>query len=212
MTAPDSQPEQQRSPFGGTRVPAEYQGFILAASQRWGIPPALLAAQINAESSFNPRAVSPAGALGIAQFMPGTAKAMGVDPWDPESAIHGMARYDAENLAKFGSVELMLAAYNIGPAAVKKGGEVPGGAQNYVKKIMAAVGSDLGIVGAALGNSGSGTDPLKTVTEAFQRFQDPAYWRRNGVLILGVVSGLAGAYFMLEKQGFNVVKKVEGVL
>ena len=214
MATPDSQPEEDRtpSPFGGTKVPVAYQGYILTSAARWGISPALLAAQINAESSFNPKAVSPAGALGIAQFMPATAKAMGVDPWNPQSAIDGMARYDAENLKKFGRIDLMLAAYNLGPNAVKKGGEVPGGAQNYVKKILSAAGSDLGIIGTALTGDPGGGAPLENLTAFVSRLQDPGFWKRNGIAALGVGVALAGGYFMLEKQGFNVVKKVESVL
>lgn len=211
MATSDLQPEETRnSPFGGTKVPVEYQGYILTSASRWGISPAILAAQINAESSFNPRAVSPAGALGIAQFLPGTAKAMGVDPWNPQSAIDGMARYDAENFKKFGSIEMMLAAYHDGPAGASDG-KISAAGQNYVKKIIAAAGSDLGIIGAAF-TGDVGGDPLKNLTGIVDRLQDPGFWKRNGIAALGIGVALVGGYFMLEKQGFNVVKKVESVL
>ena len=69
-----------------------------------------------AESNFNPNAVSPAGAQGIAQFMPATAAAYGLrDPFDPVAAIDAQARLMGELLGQFGSVELALAAYNAGP-------------------------------------------------------------------------------------------------
>ena len=213
MATPDLQLEQTQSasPFGGTKVPVAYQGYILTSATRWGISPAILAAQINAESSFNPKAVSPAGALGIAQFMPGTAKAMGVDPWNPQSAIDGMARYDAENFKKFGSIEMMLAAYHDGPAGASDG-KISAAGQNYVKKIIAAAGSDLGIVGAALLGNTTGGDPLQNLTGLVARLQDPGFWKRNGIAVLGIAVALTGGYFMLEKQGFNIVKKVESVL
>ncbi len=79
----------------------------------------LLAAQLYAESNFNPFAVSPAGAQGIAQFMPGTAKAMGLhDPFDAAASIDAQAHLMRDLLRQFGSVPLALAAYNAGPAAV----------------------------------------------------------------------------------------------
>ena len=90
---------------------------ILSASQRYNVGAALLAAQIYAESGFNPFARSPAGAQGIAQFMPGTARAYGLsNPFDAEAAIHAQARLMRDNLRRFASVPLALAAYNAGPA------------------------------------------------------------------------------------------------
>lgn len=81
---------------------------------------------------------SPAGAIGIAQFMPETAKSMGVDPLDIKSAIEGAARYLKQNFDKFGSWDLALAAYNAGEGNVTKYGGIPPFAetQNYVKDIL----------------------------------------------------------------------------
>jgi len=80
---------------------------------------ALLAAQIHAESNFNPFARSPAGAQGIAQFMPGTARAYGLsDPFDAAQAIDAQARMMRDLLRRFASVPLALAAYNAGPGRV----------------------------------------------------------------------------------------------
>ena len=92
-------------------------------------------------SNFNPNAVSPAGAQGIAQFMPATAIAYGLDdPFDPEQAIEAQATMMGELLAQFGSVELALAAYNAGPGAVAGCNCIPPypETQAYVVRIMGA--------------------------------------------------------------------------
>jgi soluble lytic murein transglycosylase-like protein len=83
------------------------------------VSPGLLAAQLMAESGFDPRAVSPAGAQGIAQFMPGTAASYGLrNPFDPVAAIDAQAHLMSDLLRRFRSVPLALAAYNAGSGAV----------------------------------------------------------------------------------------------
>lgn len=121
-------------PFG----PAEYQSMFVAAGNAHGVDPALLAAVAQVESNFNPNAISPSGARGLMQFMPTTAAAMGVNPDDPASAIDGAARYLRENLDRFGTVPLALAAYNAGPGAVQRFGGIPPYAetQRYVVKVQ----------------------------------------------------------------------------
>ena len=100
-------------------VPDRYAPILARAAQRWNVSAALLAAQLYAESNFNPFARSPAGAQGIAQFMPGTAAAMGLDdPFDPGQAIDAQAHLMRDLLRRFASVPLALAAYNAGPGAV----------------------------------------------------------------------------------------------
>ena len=102
--------------------------------------PELLAAQLQAESGFNPNAVSPAGAQGIAQFMPATARAVGLrDPFDPEQAIDAQARLMSGLLRQFGTIPLALAAYNAGPGAVQRYNGVPPFAETraYVARILA---------------------------------------------------------------------------
>jgi hypothetical protein len=100
-------------------VPAAYREPLLRSASRWNVSPGLLAAQLMAESGFNPRAVSPAGALGIAQFMPATARSYGLrDPFDPVAAIDAQAHLMSDLLRQFHSVPLALAAYNAGSGAV----------------------------------------------------------------------------------------------
>jgi len=101
--------------FGGIPVPDELKPLVLDSAQRRAVPPAYLAWLLKRESNFNPQAVGiptrSGRALGIAQFMPATAKAYGVDPMDPASAIDGAARYLAELAGKTGSWETGLARY-----------------------------------------------------------------------------------------------------
>ncbi|MEX0836492.1 MAG: lytic transglycosylase domain-containing protein, partial [Nitriliruptor sp.] len=92
----------------------------IAAGQ--GIDGRLLAAIVWTESNFRPDAVSHAGALGMSQLMPGTARGLGVDPRDPVQNITGGARYLSTQLDAFGRVDLALAAYNAGPGRVRGAG------------------------------------------------------------------------------------------
>jgi hypothetical protein len=124
-------------------VPAAFREPIVRASQRWNVGAALLAAQLYAESGFNPFASSPAGAQGIAQFMPGTAAALGLDdPFDAASAIDAQAHLMRDLLRRFGSVPLALAAYNAGGGAVAGCGCIPPFPETraYVAKILGLLG------------------------------------------------------------------------
>jgi soluble lytic murein transglycosylase-like protein len=123
----------------GDDLPAgtPYAQLFTEAGQRHGISPRLLAAVASVESSFDPTAVSPAGAQGLMQFMPSTADGMDVDPWDPASAIDGSARLLVGLQQRFGSIEAALAAYNVGSGTVaRNGGLVPAAAQGYVDKVL----------------------------------------------------------------------------
>ena len=120
-------------------VPPRFRAPLAAAASRWNVSAALLAAQLMAESGFNPFAVSPAGASGIAQFMPATAAAYGLsDPFDAPAAIAAQAHLMSDLLRQFGRVELALAAYNAGPGAVAACDCIPPypETQAYVARIM----------------------------------------------------------------------------
>ena len=116
---------------------ARYNQLFAQNEQRYQLPAGLLAAVAQTESGGDAGAVSPAGALGLMQLMPGTAAGLGVNPWDPAQAVHGAATLLSGYLTRFGSVPLALAAYNAGPAAVEQYGGVPPypETQNYVAKI-----------------------------------------------------------------------------
>ena len=125
-------------------VPERFHDPIARAALRWNVPMALLAAQLYAESGFNPFATSGAGAQGIAQFMPGTARAYGLrDPFDAARAIDAQAHLMSDLLREFGGkVGLALAAYNAGPGAVRRYGGIPPFAETraYVTKILGLLG------------------------------------------------------------------------
>ncbi len=124
-------------------VPARFRALLLKAAARWNVSAPLLAAQLMAESNFNPYAGSPVGAQGIAQFMPSTAAAYGLsNPFDPDEAIDAQAHLMSDLIHRFGSPQLALAAYNAGPAPVEACDCVPGypETQAYVSRILALLG------------------------------------------------------------------------
>ncbi|MBS1882310.1 MAG: transglycosylase SLT domain-containing protein [Actinobacteria bacterium] len=140
-------PGQDTGPSGGTTlpsfVPPRFRDPLIDSAAKWGVSAALLAAQLMAESNFDPFAVSPAGAEGIAQFMPGTAASYGLaDPFDPVEAIDAQAHLMSDLFHRFGSPELALAAYNAGPAPVEACSCVPPIPETsaYVARIMALLG------------------------------------------------------------------------
>jgi hypothetical protein len=120
-------------------VPARFAPAINHAAQRWSVSAALLAAQLYAESNFNPFAVSSAGAQGIAQFMPGTGRSYGLsNPFDATASIDAQAHLMRDLLRQFASVPLALAAYNAGPGAVARCGCIPPypETRGYVARIL----------------------------------------------------------------------------
>jgi soluble lytic murein transglycosylase-like protein len=111
---------------GEAPSPANYAVHVNAVAERNGLSPALLEAVVWQESRWRPTAVSPKGAQGLAQLMPGTARELGVDPRDPVANLEGGARYLRQQLNRFGGdVERALAAYNAGPGRVTRAGGVP---------------------------------------------------------------------------------------
>lgn len=116
----------------------KYLPLAEAAARKYGIPIELFKRLVQQESGWNPRARSHAGAIGLAQLMPLTAKKLRVNPWDPKQNLEGGARYLSQQYRKFKSWRLALAAYNAGPGAVAKYNGVPPykETRNYVKKIL----------------------------------------------------------------------------
>jgi len=132
--------------MGSISVPAQYAGLVEQASAASGTPASLLAAILYNESRFQPDVVSSAGAEGIAQFMPATAAASGVEPFDPSSAIPGAAKLLAQFHAAFGSWTDAVAAYAAGGGAVEAAGGVPqdGSTPAYVAKTLSEAGMAAG--------------------------------------------------------------------
>lgn len=122
---------------------APYAAAFRAAAAATGVPLQLLTSVAQAESGFRPDAVSPAGARGLMQLMPATARSLGVDPMQPDQAIAGAARLLASLQKEFGGrTDLALAAYNAGSAAVKQAGGIPPypETQAYVSKVLSLAG------------------------------------------------------------------------
>lgn len=119
------------------RYKGEYLAHAKAAASRHGVPEDLFLRLVQQESGWNPGAVSPKGATGLAQLMPGTAQLLGVNANDPLENLEGGARYLRMMYDRFGNWRLALAAYNAGPEAVDKAGGVPNYQEtmNYVKII-----------------------------------------------------------------------------
>jgi peptidoglycan DL-endopeptidase CwlO len=113
-------------PGTGALTGTPYAQLFTSAGTRYGVDPALLSAISKAESGYQPSAISSAGARGLMQLMPGTARSLGVDPDVPAQAVDGAARLMADHLRTFsGRTDLALAAYNAGAGAVRKYGGVP---------------------------------------------------------------------------------------
>ena len=125
--------QQERS------IPGLYAAKVSELSARYDLSPALIEALVWQESRWRPAALSPVGARGLAQLMPGTARQLGVDAADPMANLEGGARYLRAQLDRFdGDIEKALAAYNAGPGRVESAKGVPAirETQNYVASIM----------------------------------------------------------------------------
>lgn len=128
-------------------APENMDGIFEEAAEKYNVPLNLLKAMAKAESNFNEKAVSSAGAQGVMQLMPATAKALGVeDAFDARDNIMGGAKYIAEKLEQYnGDIDLALAAYNAGSGNVRKYGGVPPfqETRNYIKRIKEYMGMEL---------------------------------------------------------------------
>lgn len=129
-----------RQPIAGGGKAEEFRPMIQQAAKTAGLDPILFEALVDQESSFDPTSVSAAGAQGLTQLMPGTAKMLGVtDPFDPIQSLNGGAKYLSQMMKQFnGDVKLALAAYNAGPGAVKRYSGIPPYKEttDYVQKIL----------------------------------------------------------------------------
>jgi len=115
--------------YSSSQPVSPYIAIARQAAIDAGIPPDLFVRQINRESGFDPHALSPAGAQGIAQFMPETAASLGIDPWNPVDALKGAAHLMARYTNMFdGTYAKALATYNAGPGAVQHALKVCGNA------------------------------------------------------------------------------------
>jgi murein DD-endopeptidase MepM/ murein hydrolase activator NlpD len=163
------------------KTPGDLIDQARQAAVNAGIDPDIFARQIQQESGFNPNAKSPAGALGIAQFMPGTAAGMKIDPMNAAQALTAAAQLDAQNLQKYGGDwGTALAAYNAGGGNVDKYGGIPpfaetqsyvntilGGAKNVVQQVGNAVSGAAQTVSSAAAQTGqTASDLLNQGTSA----------------------------------------------
>jgi hypothetical protein len=173
-------------------------------AQAHGLDPDLVLRQMHVESGGNAKAVSPKGARGPMQLMPGTAAELGVDPDDPYQNISGGVRYLAQQKEKYGRDDLALAAYNAGPGAVDKYGGVPPYAetQDYVKKLAPGAG---------------GGDPLMTpearahllsLQETARASGDAAQEQQLGRLIAGMPTAGPAPTAPMKDQGLGFAKGV----
>jgi soluble lytic murein transglycosylase-like protein len=150
---PSSNPNPAPTAARAARAtPEALQPIIQEAAARTGLSPDLIDAVIRTESGYRTNAVSRVGAQGLMQLMPGTARSLGVsNPMDARQNVMGGSEYLSKQIARFGSVEKALAAYNAGPGAVQKFGGIPPYAetQRYVRKVLSHVGGPLGPKGEA---------------------------------------------------------------
>ena len=124
---------------GVSQRAAAYQPTIVAAAARYDVSPALVHAIAHVESRFNPAALSPAGARGIMQLMPATARQLGVDAGDPGANIRGGTAYLRRLLNRYdGDIVCTIAAYNAGPGNVSKARCIPGFRETrlYVARVL----------------------------------------------------------------------------
>ncbi len=132
-------PERALTLLTPPAVPEAWRAMLATAADRYGISADLLAALVRQESGWHPAAISAKGAMGLAQLMPATARALAVDARDPAANLAGGAQYLRRMLDTFdGDVERALAAYNAGPGRVQRAGGVPRIAetQSYVSDIL----------------------------------------------------------------------------
>jgi soluble lytic murein transglycosylase-like protein len=144
VPAESAAPAARVSTVGSAAVDTStpYANLFASAARKYGVSAALLSAVAKQESGYDPKAVSPAGAQGLMQLMPATARGLGVaNAFDPAQAVDGAARMLRDLTARFGRTDLALAAYNAGPGAVLKYDGIPPypETQRYVRNVLATM-------------------------------------------------------------------------
>jgi hypothetical protein len=204
-------------------IPARYKDDVNTASQETGLPVSVVAAQINLESGWNPKAVSPAGAEGIAQFMPGTWASLGIPgtPFDPDAAFQGYAKYMSRLLKdEHNNVRNALAAYNAGEGNIQAG-------MGYADTILKQAGQPAtltgfpgegiikgvtGSIGSFFGDMEGLINPLNWIKEAFglgnitTDFQD--WMQRLGLILLGGIVLILGLLVLAKPAEQAAIKGI----
>lgn len=212
------------STSSGGSYSGKYSSEINKAASKYGVDPNLIAAIIQAESSFNPNARSSAGAQGLMQLMPATARSLGVkNAYDPAQNIMGGTKYIADQLKAFGgNLEKALAAYNAGPGNVRKYGGIPPfkETQNYIQKIlgsytkgMTSANSDVASYyfnnfrqTSQFGDTQGRNAPHRGLDFANGKQGDPVKALRGGKVITATYSKSAGYWVVVEQDDGTVAK------
>lgn len=190
-------------------IPSQYRQLLQQAAGSTGLPLSVVAAQIDVESSFNPSAVSPAGAQGMAQFMPGTWASYGHgSPFNPADAMAAYAAYmKALIRQEHGDVRKALAAYNAGPGNLAAG-------YGYADHILKLAGQSSGLTAGAGSSTPTGgiggllgfpTEIVSFFGDAaklFAAFFQPATYVRLAAGAFGVILLIAGIY-TLGKEAYR---------
>lgn len=176
----------------------KYDEYFEKASEKYDIDKNLLIAVAKTESSLDPNAVSSAGAVGIMQLMPGTARELGVtNSYDPEQNIMGGAKYLSQLITEFdGNTELALSAYNAGASRVKQNGGVLSYTEEYVNKVMS--------------NYESSTPTTETVTDSSSGKSSLVWWGdivRVVLVLLIIASGVVLIAVALNSAGVPLSKE-----
>lgn len=135
-----SRPQTHVTQAPASAGPAQWRSYVAYLAKKYDVSPALIEALVWQESRWRPNARSPVGASGLTQLMPGTARELGVNPWNPYANLEGGVKYLRQQLDRFnGDLEKALAAYNAGPGRVERAGGVPNIRETrlYVASIMA---------------------------------------------------------------------------
>lgn len=197
-------------PQGAIESDTDLQALARQKARQYGVPEDLFLAQISQESSWNPRATSPKGAMGLAQFMPPTfASYSSGDPYDPETSLDAGARHMRDLLVKYnGNEELALAAYNAGEPAVDKHGGIPPyrETQDYIAKIQANRGKWSTQTGGGAGELPGMSYDEYAQTQAdpsslFASLAKPEEASRAEELMTGKGAGLLAALSMIPGAG-----------